>query len=395
MMVMKKKNILVIVRICLVTIGFATCSCQKSEPDTNYVGQLLHKFNSLYTSGQLQQAMQTGEQLWEIREVPDDTELSAEYLRFLGRMQLLTIQQGKYVMSEQLCLSAMSLLKKLNKQDTPAYLSALTNLSRIYYFQGKYEEAFSLISQLIPIREAYNEPDIALGQDYYYLGQLTALNGYNKESASYFEKSYSIIKNLPDTRIDTSTLYENAINLANIYIKTRQTDKAKEWSYSVTDLAETWKGQNSTEYARAMRAQALYNYFNGSQLLAEQQWLKALKITVDNKDNRYIIDMANILGDYYSYKGSYSKADTFFTLSVQKMDELQLEQNSPIEFVPLYYRYIKHLMRIKKYEYAEAELQRTLAIYEKLLGINNPNTLEIKYMLDSVQTLKGRKNSLP
>lgn len=367
--------------IVLAFISATLLSCNNSE---EHFEQLLQQFDSLYAAGQYPQAEQTGNQLWAISEIPE--RLVSEYASVLEKMQLVTAQQGKYNESERFCQAALVLLKKLNKQYTPAYLSSLTNLTRIYYYQGKYRESLDLLWQLVHFRETQHPKDTILYYDYYYLGQALSANGYDEQGISYIEKSYLL---MGDSVGDMETKYELLTSLANGYHMLGQPDKAKIWIDSTIHFAVRWKGQHSIEYAQALKVQSQYSYSQGNLVAAEQQGLEALAIA-ETSESPYTMNFANSLGEYYSLQGNFSKADSFFNIAIETMNKFSIGQTNPVGFSELYYRYALHLIRVKRYDQAKNALQEILAIQEKAVGNDKPKVQSIKRMLDSAQTLLSR-----
>lgn len=314
-------------RICFLLIVLILFSCNRSDERFE---QLLRQFDSLYAAGQYPEAEQIGNQIWAIGEIPE--RLLPEYETFLLRMQMATAHQHKYSESARFCEIALVLLKQLNKQHTPAYLSSLTNLSRMYFYQRKYREALDLLGQVVRFRETQNPTDTALYYDYYYLGQALVANGYNEQGTTYIEKSYVL---MGDSVGSAELKYDMVTGLAGSYHNLGQPEKAKIWVNSAIQIAEKWKGRKSTEYAQALKVQGQYNYSQGNVATAEHELLEAMTIMEDN-GSPYIMNMANILGEYYSLLNSYSKADSFFNIAIQKMNEFSIKQTDPIGFSELY-----------------------------------------------------------
>jgi tetratricopeptide (TPR) repeat protein len=367
-------------KIHLVLLCFLFVSCNNSE---EHFGQLLQQFDSLYAAGQYSRAEQVGNQLWNIREIPEH--LMMKYVTVLGRMQHLTALQGSYSQSQQFCEAMLVLLKELNKQDTPEYSIGQSNLSRLYFYQGKYRKALDILPTFVHFRENQHQTDTLLYYDYYYLGLSLVALGYNNQGMSYLEKSYV----MGDSVGTMDIKYATVISLASSYYMIEQADKMKLWADSALHIAEKWKGQNSTEYAQALRVQGLYNYLQGNFDVAEQRLLKAMAIVEDN-GSRDVVNMANILGGIYSLRGNYSKADSFFTIAIQKIHDLSLKQQDPSGVSELYYQYARHLMRAQRYAESKAVLQEVLALQEEFLGQDSPRFLNTRVTLDSVQTLSSK-----
>lgn len=369
-------------RLCFLLLGFLFLSCSTSE---KHFEQLLQQFDSFYAAGQYQQAEDIGNQLWNMKEIPEH--LLPRYAQVIERMQHLTALQGRYNDSQRFCEALLVLLKELNKQETPEYSITLTNLSRLYFYQGKYRRALDILWMFVRFRENQHPTDTLLYYDYYYLGQSLAASGYNKQGMSYLEKSYTMMGDSVGTM---DIKYATVTSLASGYRMLGQPTKVKVWADSALRMTERWKGNHSDEYAQALNVQGLYNYSQGNFAVAEQQWLRAMAIAEGN-GSAYVMNMANLLGEIYSLRGDYNKADSFFTVAIQKMNEFSVKQQDPSGFSELYYRYARHLIRDKRYDESKIVLQEILVLQKDLLGQDSPKLLDTKTTLDSLQMLTGRK----
>ncbi|MEQ8957101.1 MAG: CHAT domain-containing protein [Coleofasciculus sp. C2-GNP5-27] len=176
--------------------------------------------------------------------------------------------QGRYIDAESLLIQALDIRKHIFGQDHPDVANILNNLANIYYSQGRYSEAEILFLQALEIRKVLfgqKHPDIA--------GNLNNLALLYRNQGRYSE---------------AETLFLQALEMRKVILGEDHPDVADSWH----SLALLYRNQERYTEAETLLLQALETY---KHLLGQEHLSVATSL--------------NNLGSLYSSQGRYSEAE--------------------------------------------------------------------------------------
>ena len=164
----------------------------------------------------------------------------------IGFYRSISAFEKAYIAAEDVLL----LMEELNMENTEHFATTLLNAATAYRAAGDYATALRYYKQALQIYDGILPP-----QDYRYAGLynnmsilLEKMDG-NEEAISYANKALSIIGTLPESEAETAT---TMTNLALLYFKAEQAEKAKELLEKALSLFEKSGEDTDAHYSGAL-----------------------------------------------------------------------------------------------------------------------------------------------
>ncbi len=207
----------------------------KEHPD---YASSLHNLASLYKSiGRYKEAKKLINESISIREKTLGKE-HAQYASSLNALAVLHLTNGQYDLAEPLFLESISINEKTLGKEHPDYAQSINTLALLYRDSGRYELADSLYNQAITIRE------MVLGKEHPSYAESIHDFAFSKKMQNEYdsaEKLYLIAKNIREKVLGKEHLhYTYSLNgLANLYWRTKEFEKAKQYSNESIDIQKS------------------------------------------------------------------------------------------------------------------------------------------------------------
>lgn len=255
---------------------------------------------------------------------------SAEFARAHFYHSVVLHNMNKYVEAEELLLETKALQEKLIALDHPDYATTLYQLGTTYYYRGNFPEALSHMSAAHQIRESVlGKNHKRYGESLYFLAFLLRKTG-NPEKA------------------ETLLLEYVAFN-ERVYGKAHF-----EYARSLSDLGMLYI-KDKVEYKKAERY--------------HQEALAVLEKCVGRLNGTYALTL-NYLGTVYLNTSDYEKAEALFLEALAIQKQLQIK---PRQITISLDNLADVYLVTGAYDKAEKCVLESLDLYEKIIGIENPN----------------------
>lgn len=192
----------------------------------------------------------------------------------IGFYRSISAFEKAYVAAEDVLL----LMEELQMENTEHFATTLLNAATAYRAAGDYETALRYYRQALQIYNGILPP-----QDYRYAGLYNNMSillekmEENEEAISYANKALEIIETLEGGEMETAT---TLTNLALLYFKTSQTEKAKELLERALALFEKSGENTDAHYSGALAgvAEAWYRMQDyGKALIYYEKALEEVK----------------------------------------------------------------------------------------------------------------------
>ena len=164
----------------------------------------------------------------------------------IGFYRSISAFEKAYIAAEDVLL----LMEELNMENTEHFATTLLNAATAYRAAGDYATALRYYKQALKIYDGILQP-----QDYRYAGLYNNMSilfekmNENKDAIAYANKALSIIETLPDSEAETAT---TLTNLALLYFKADQSEKAKELLERALSLFEQSGENTDAHYSGAL-----------------------------------------------------------------------------------------------------------------------------------------------
>ena len=188
----------------------------------------------------------------------------------IGFYRSISAFEKAYIAAEDVLL----LMEELNMESTEHFATTLLNAATAYRAAGDYATALRYYKQALQIYDGILPP-----QDYRYAGLYNNMSillenmNENEEAISYADKALSIIETLEDSAAETAT---TMTNLALLYFKVDQSNKAKELLEKALSLFEQSGENTDAHYSGALAGVAEAWYRMGDYAKALEYYEKAL-----------------------------------------------------------------------------------------------------------------------
>ena len=164
----------------------------------------------------------------------------------IGFYRSISAFEKAYIAAEDVLL----LMEELNMENTEHFATTLLNAATAYRAAGDYATALRYYKQALKIYDGILQP-----QDYRYAGLYNNMSilfekmNENKDAIAYANKALSIIETLPYSEAETAT---TLTNLALLYFKADQSEKAKELLERALSLFEQSGENTDAHYSGAL-----------------------------------------------------------------------------------------------------------------------------------------------
>ena len=164
----------------------------------------------------------------------------------IGFYRSVSSFEKAYIAAEDVLL----LMEELNMENTEHFATTLLNAATAYRAAGDYATALRYYKQALQIYDGILSP-----QDYRFAGLYNNMSillekmEENEEAISYANKTLSIIETIQDSEAETAT---TITNLALLYFKVSQVEKAKELLEKALSLFEQSGENTDAHYSGAL-----------------------------------------------------------------------------------------------------------------------------------------------
>ena len=164
----------------------------------------------------------------------------------IGFYRSISAFEKAYIAAEDVLL----LMEELNMENTEHFATTLLNAATAYRAAGDFATALRYYKQALQIYDGILQP-----QDYRYAGLYNNMSilfekmNENDEAIAYATKALSIIETLPDSESEIAT---TMTNLALLYFKAEQAEKAKELLEKALSLFEQSGENTDAHYSGAL-----------------------------------------------------------------------------------------------------------------------------------------------
>ena len=164
----------------------------------------------------------------------------------IGFYRSISAFEKAYIAAEDVLL----LMEELNMENTEHFATTLLNAATAYRAAGDYTTALRYYKQALQIYDGILQP-----QDYRYAGLYNNMSilfekmNENDEAIAYANKALSIIETIPDSEAEIAT---TLTNLALLYFKAEQAEKAKELLEKALSLFEQSGENTDAHYSGAL-----------------------------------------------------------------------------------------------------------------------------------------------
>jgi tetratricopeptide (TPR) repeat protein len=340
-----------------------------------------HYTNELAYIAQIERAKTLNqEQLREWIEAQDD-----------GQKALDLDNEGRYGDAVSYQEKSLEIRKKLWGEEGPEYLNALSNLAEMYNAQGRYDQAESLLQQVLTITKrkrmtGKNDPEIAVSLNN--LAGLYADQGRNKEAGPLMREALAIDK---EALGENSAVYGRDLNnLANVYERQGRYAEAEPMLLQAVRILKDTSGEADPVYATSLSNLAelygtLDRYSEAERLSKEVLEIKKKILGKTHPD--YAISLNN-LAVLYESQGRYGEALPLL------QEASEIHRKSLGEDHPSYAISLDNLAELyetqRRYDEAETLRRRAVEIEKKALGEENPIYAKSLNLLASLYEKQGR-----
>lgn len=188
----------------------------------------------------------------------------------IGFYRSISAFEKAYIAAEDVLL----LMEELNMENTEHFATTLLNAATAYRAAGDYSTALRYYKQALQIYDGILSP-----QDYRFAGLYNNMSillekmEENEEAISYANQALSIIETLEESETETAT---TMTNLALLYFKVDQFDRAKELLEKALSLFEKNDGHTNEHYSGALAGVAEAWYRMGNYVKSLEYYEKAL-----------------------------------------------------------------------------------------------------------------------
>jgi len=192
--------------------------------------------------------------------------------------------QGKLVDAERLCKSGLSIQKKLLYKYHPYLACTVRLLSSIYYEQGRYSEAMSVLNEAVSIMHNYHitDDDVAMAPFFVDNAKILMAQGNLDQAESYYKRAMSSINiNYGPNHLYTANVI---VGIAKLYILQERYSEAEELINRAITVQEKAYGPDHHLVSTSWLTKAAICQRNGDLVRAEKLVSKSLA-AIDKSGN--------------------------------------------------------------------------------------------------------------
>lgn len=333
----------------------------------------------------------------------------AQALHDFGKLYEL---KSEYTKAEDLMKKAETIRGQVYGKNSPKYAESLNDLSKLYFNMGRFNQALSSAKQALAIRQKGSNEGATMittrniANIYRTMHRLTDAEKYYKKVLAYQKKTQGALhKEYLTTLNSLGKMYDqqNRLKKATQTYKEVLEGRAKtlganhpDYLRTSYDLAMLYGAEESKVdsafkmllelekksavlskmpevYANVLGSLGRIFYQQGKSVEAKNRFAKGVKV-YPRRDKGYI-NYINSLATSYAESGSYTIADSLYTVSL-KLGKKKYGQNSKIYAITLNEagRMYKEAGR---YDEALKNYRQTLQIEKKITGSNSPEYAQV------------------
>jgi CHAT domain-containing protein/tetratricopeptide (TPR) repeat protein len=339
---------------------------QNAQNTKTEADRLFQRGNEQLNSGKLQKALETYQQVLEIRRKIGDRAGEGEVLHKIGGVYHRLSQYHQAVEFYQKALEV-----RRNLSDRTGEAATLHYLGEVYRLLGQYKPAQEVLQQALAIREEFNDKKGA-GSTLNHLGAVYHQMGDYYRALEYYQKSLTIRREVRDRAGEGRTL----ANLGIIYGNLGQYVRALEFYQEALAIFESLDAPTDKAYLLD-RTGSIYSEL-GQYSQALNLYEQALAAYKQTNDRVGLGTTLHNIGSVYVEMGQYSEALKFYQQALIVTEEIGdiTGVGNTLNNLGLVYQ------RLGQYSQAIYFVDRALSIFQKL-----GNRKDVGETLDSLGTV--------
>ena len=297
--------------------------------------------------------------------------------------------QGKFASAQSLFTKVLDVRRRVLGEENPATLRSMGNVAVAYEKQGQYSRAEPLQARALEIlRRVQGEEHydtltamIDLAIVYVRLGKLAQAEALDVEAVAIMRRVFG--EEHPDTL--------NGMNsLAQVYHREGKYAQAEEMQSKVVQIRRRVLGEDHNDTLVSMNNLAVIYFGQGKYVQAEEIQSAALAIlrrVLGEQHPNTLVNMSN-LARVYSQEGKYAQSEAL-NAKVLEIRRRVLGEDHPTTLVSM--ENLAALYR-KQAKYAEAEplYLKVLEVRRKVLGPQHPETTDVMVSLSELRLQERR-----
>ena len=292
--------------------------------------------------------------------------------------------QGNYPKALEYYFKALTICERIYDADHPKIAVTNFNIGFVYYSLEDYQHALEYYFKgLTRIERALGTEHLKTATSYNNIGAVyDSLEDYPKALEYYF-KALNIRKRILGSNHPTiATLYNN---IGSVYNSQGDYQHSLEYNFRGLTIIERFLGAEHPETAGSYNNIGLVYYNQGDYTKAFEYYFKALNIRerILGSEHPDTASSYNNIGYVYYNQGDYQHSLEYYlkalTIDLRVFDTNSLRIARDYNNIGLSYHYQMN------YSQAFENYQKALDIFERLLGIDHPNTKVVKRNIEAVK----------
>lgn len=327
-------------------------------------------------SGNYLQAKEAYKKALAIKEkiLPSDSN-SISIASTLNDLSVVSQNTGEYQEAEAYCNQALAIREVMLGKEHSDTLQTLNNLSNIYYYDGKFDQAINGYKSVLEIQKKISDDNLDIALTYYNLGNTYDAKGDYEKALEYCESSLNIREKIVGIRhkLTASSLSV----MGNIYLSINNIQMAEKYHVRALNIIEDISGTQHPSITVCLNSLGSIYCSQNKYQEAKSCYQKALAIGKKKLGDEHP-DIATYLfnlGTIFFQERKLDEAENYFqqALSIQ---EKSLEKNHPRKGMTLNNLGKLHFVK-GEYTKAEDHFSSAREIIKKSLHPNHPYSKEI------------------
>jgi CHAT domain-containing protein/Tfp pilus assembly protein PilF len=260
---------------------------------------------------------------------------------------------------------------------------------------GEYQEAISVVQEMIAIREqVLGSNHLGTADSLTFLANLYASLGLNREAEPLHLRALKIREQ--EAGVDSSIVAQSLGNLANVYTSQGEYDKAIPLLLRVLEIQEQFVEPGHPLMTIPLASLGQLYAEVGRNAEAESILMRVLSLNEEvfeeglGSGSFWIAQSLVDLASFYNYTGKYEEAKPLFERALrlyeQESENSEYASENTTAFMGLAAVYVSE----GRYAEAESLFQRAFEFHEENLGSDSPATASSMYFLAWVYYVTGR-----
>ena len=265
---------------------------------------------------------------------------------------------------------------------------SLTELGLLYAHQGRYEQAMPLFQQALTIREKSLGPEHSgIAVPLNHLAMVYQAQGRYEQAEARFRRCLLILKK--NYGMDHPDVATSLNNLGAVIQQQGRYDQAEQFYRRSLKIREKVLGRFHPDVATSLNNLALSYKVQGRYKQAERFYNQSLRIRekIVGKDHPGLVTSLNNLAALHYAQGFYEQAEPLFQRALKILESYQGENHPDVAMS------LNNLASLYdaqgRYDKAELILKRTLKIKEQTLGPDHISTASSLHNLAGIYRSQG------